>query len=406
MEEILCKLPGKFLKRSVVFRNLGKAILNLRTSLRKKTPQYCLLKAWFHLFLWKMERIVNQLNSSVNCKGLVIGALIRLKCLSSDVVEIISILQTVSKDLVEDVEFVMVGNVAKGFLCSTALPGGVRRSDDGMKGSESQQNEAFWSKPENIAAIEAIESAFLKRDEFKKWCDEAQNFSLGLTQDTNVGRWDDILDTSRHYEKSVKKVGHVRDGGMASMEAGVHDSKIGGSGGHDALLSEKSKTDVETEVGGMKPGGSGEVKGKRDIALERSKKVFSRRAAMKTKKSVALSLPFVARQIDVSSKPNQNEKMITKWLFVNPGMGNPGDDLDGNTVYESFVRGLDTELGDPSSDKLNNFDMVSTVLNCVVRLPSLDVTVKPGKEMQNFIDKRGLFPSVWGNIVCQLVFMS
>ncbi|KAK6146116.1 hypothetical protein DH2020_019985 [Rehmannia glutinosa] len=147
-------------------------------------------------------------------------------------------------------EFAMVGNVAKGILCSTALPGGVHRSDDGMEGTESQQNEAFWSKAENIAAIEAVESAFLKRDEFKKWCDEAPSFSIGLTQDTNVGRWEDILDTSRHYEKSVNEDGDVRDGGMASVE------------------------DVETEVGGVKPGGSGRSRAGNDIALERSKKVF------------------------------------------------------------------------------------------------------------------------------------
>ncbi|KAK6158326.1 hypothetical protein DH2020_005640 [Rehmannia glutinosa] len=348
-----------------------------------------------------------------------------------------------AKDLVEDAEFAMVGNVAKGFLCSTALPGGVRRSDDGMEGTESQQNEAFWSKAENIAAIEAIESAFLKRDEFKKWCDEAPSFSIGLTQDTNVGRWEDILDTSRHYEKSVNEEGDVRDGGMASVEVGVlemnvggaamqagiekpatvEDSEIGGPGGHDAPSSENPKTDVETEVGGVKPVALGRSRRASDIALERSKKVFSRRATRKTKQSAVLSSPFVTRQIDVCSKPNQNENMIAKWLFENPGSNkddivfnagdkllsreimetmrpggyinvsildlwawmlngmeglrsssspnrffascfltlftivSPGDGLDENFVYRSFVQGLDTSSVTRNSDKLNNFDM-------------------------------------------------
>ncbi|KAK6148874.1 hypothetical protein DH2020_016399 [Rehmannia glutinosa] len=135
---------------------------------------------------------------------LVIPADERLKCLSSDVVEIISILQSAPKDLVEDAEFAMVGNALRGFYA---------------------QPHSGWGSP------------------FERW--------------------------------------YGRDGKVTRMKPFGARRRI-------FFTALRQSKDVETEVGGVKPSGFGEVEGRSDIALERSKKVFSRRATRKTKQSADL----------------------------------------------------------------------------------------------------------------------
>ncbi|KAK6126968.1 hypothetical protein DH2020_039287 [Rehmannia glutinosa] len=78
----------------------------------------------------------------------------RIACFASDVVEIISLIRDAPPEVTEAPEFSEIGVLAKNLICyKTVHVEGTRGGDD-VVGSESQQAEAFWSNPENIAARE------------------------------------------------------------------------------------------------------------------------------------------------------------------------------------------------------------------------------------------------------------
>lgn len=67
--------------------------------------------------------------------------------------------------------------------------------------SSSQSDDEFWACPEHINAIIEMEQAALRRDAFKKMmADDAPSFSIGLTQEEQNEKWNQILKVSGLYE--------------------------------------------------------------------------------------------------------------------------------------------------------------------------------------------------------------
>nr|GMD82158.1 uncharacterized protein LOC109155335 [Ipomoea batatas] len=61
----------------------------------------------------------------------------------------------------------------------------------------SQQEDAFWSNPEFLNAVDEIVRAVQKRT----YLNDIPSFSLGLTQDEQTQRWDDVNAVAREYNE-------------------------------------------------------------------------------------------------------------------------------------------------------------------------------------------------------------
>ncbi|KAK6131732.1 hypothetical protein DH2020_034529 [Rehmannia glutinosa] len=292
----------------------------------------------------------------------------RISCLASDVVEIISLIRDAPSEVTEVPEFSEIGVVAKNLICYKTVHAEGTRGGDDVVGSESQQAEAFWSNPENIAMLEKMEAALCKRDEFEKWSGDKHDkpdkpsFSLGLTQEPTTDKWDTVVETSRFYEKDVA--------------AGTLDEQAGQEQATDDLKVDDVGSNMNVDDGlGVGLAGN-------EIPKKNSEKmpVYRRNEPRKKKKTETLTSPFVERRVDVLSKLNEQQNMIVKWLFENPeaekdeAIFKAGDMIitredflfsivtssettDDGRSFALFSQSLDAEIGDAIPKKLQAYEM-------------------------------------------------
>ncbi|KAH6824982.1 hypothetical protein C2S53_020137 [Perilla frutescens var. hirtella] len=123
------------------------------------------------------------------------------KLLAATMIKLISLVQEAPQKMWGTVRFRKMVEIAKKLVGNpTSSPFGVRQLFNTCGDDE------LWGNPHGIAAIEAIEKAIAKRNEFKKWMDDLPSFNKGITHGDGEF-WDnpDRIAAIKEIENAVAK---------------------------------------------------------------------------------------------------------------------------------------------------------------------------------------------------------
>ncbi|KAH6783648.1 hypothetical protein C2S52_008607 [Perilla frutescens var. hirtella] len=148
---------------------------------------------------------------------------------------------------------------------------------------EPNEDEDFWNNPDCIAALEEMEKAILKRDEWKKHCFEGPSFSLGLSQN-----WDAVLDVTRDVERTMHD------------EAETNKTQEG-----NIVVNAKTVRVVDRQLRTRK----------QKVVSEAPTHQMVRRKGNSLKRTEAFLSPFHERVVDASCKIENKEKELYFWLI-------------------------------------------------------------------------------------------
>nr|GLL27377.1 uncharacterized protein LOC109171666 [Ipomoea trifida] len=176
----------------------------------------------------------------------------------------------------------------------------------------SQQEDAFWGNPEFLNAVDEIVRAVQKRT----YLNDVPSFSLGLTQEEQTQRWDDVNVVAREYnECEQSKEGEenqVADDGALGDETaeGRKGSEDRANEGEGAQAREAATTAQADEVTPDQI-----QQGSASNPLEIPPKDQGKRPVVEYS-------PVRLRQrlsiIDVNAPINATEDAIRKWVLENP----------------------------------------------------------------------------------------
>ncbi|KAH6818496.1 hypothetical protein C2S51_002099 [Perilla frutescens var. frutescens] len=190
--------------------------------------------------------------------------LAKSKLMADTMMQLVMLIERAPKHLWENPRFKKIVEAGQHLVrCKVGIPSTPDNTRPTQFYEQDEDDEIFWSNPSCIVALEEIEKAIIKRDEWKKHIFEGPSFSLGLSQD-----WDDVVNISRE----------VVDMPHEGPEADSH-------------------VDPHQEVTSDAP----------------VRPMVKRKAAI-LKKNEAFTSPYHERMVDGSGELNKQDKELYYWL--------------------------------------------------------------------------------------------
>nr|GMC92305.1 uncharacterized protein LOC109155335 [Ipomoea batatas] len=200
----------------------------------------------------------------------------------------------------------------------------------------SQQEDAFWGNPEFLNAVDEIVRAVQKRT----YLNDVPSFSLGLTQEEQTQRWDDVNVVAREYNECEQskegKENQVADDGALGDETaeGRKGSEDRANEGEGAQAREATTTAQADEVTPDQIQ-QGSASNPSEIPpKDQGKRPVVEYSPVRPQQRLSI--------IDVNAPINATEDAIRKWVLENP---NP----DPGQFLEHWDCGLEKE----NKDQLN-----------------------------------------------------
>nr|GLL35869.1 uncharacterized protein LOC109155335 [Ipomoea trifida] len=181
----------------------------------------------------------------------------------------------------------------------------------------SQQEDAFWSNPEFLNAVDEIVRAVQKRT----YLNDIPSFSLGLTQDEQPQRWDDVNAVAREYneceqskegeENQVADDGHLADD-TAEGRKGSEDRPNEGEADEDqGAQTREAATTAQADEVTPDQIQQGNASNPPEIPpKDQGKRPVVEYSPVRPRERLSI--------IDVNAPINATEDAIRKWVLENP----------------------------------------------------------------------------------------
>ncbi|KAH6783386.1 hypothetical protein C2S52_008345 [Perilla frutescens var. hirtella] len=234
--------------------------------------------------------------------------LAKSKLMANTMMELILMIERAPKHLCDNPHFKKIIEAGQQLVGCKFGDHASKENERPTQFYEQDNDDAFWSDPECIAALDEIEKAILKRDEWKKYTFDGPSFSIGLTQE-----WEDVLNVSREVRSMAHDEVDASDSRRPNSESGGVECRVDAADDLGKKDTEKAEQMVQPTTG---------VQVFRRKLRSTKDKVESqapvhqmvKRKGTSLKRTDAFLSPYHERTIDVSGIVDKKEKELYYWL--------------------------------------------------------------------------------------------